>query len=122
MIFSYPLPTPPSRAVKAQEAVERLWAEKGTFHDFLIFLILSCTLGKKGTGVDAAVKHALKVQDTVLLELVTLEKMADRSGSDSNNAVLLEEGSAAESSSPLSNAVMDILSSARVPNEVLGPP
>lgn len=110
---------PPSRAVKAKEAVERLWAEKGAFRNFLIS---SCTSGKKGNEVDAALKHVLKVRDMVLLELVTLEKMADRSGSDSNNAAFLEGGSAAESSSPPSNAVMDIRSFARAPNEVLGPP
>ncbi len=44
---AYPLATPPSRAVRMEEADERLLAVKGAIHDFVNS---SCTSGKKGTG------------------------------------------------------------------------
>ncbi|XDV46586.1 hypothetical protein PO909_014459 [Leuciscus waleckii] len=97
-------------------------------------------IGRKGPEWDAAVHHVPRNQSSSREHSghgwsipfkpnarSNWEIIAVSSGSDSNNATLRKEGSAVKSSSPegsspLSDAVIDIRSSAGAPNEMLGPP
>ncbi len=131
-----PLGRPPSRVVRTEEALGLFRAEKGALQDLVTS---SCTSGKNGTGGGCRRSACAPRNQSSSLERsgeggglqcsptlsAARESIAVSSGSYSGIATLPDGGSAAESSSPepssSPDAVIDILSSAGAPNEMLGP-
>ncbi len=130
-----PIATPPSRAVRTEEALALFRAENGALQELVTS---SCTSGKNETWGDCRWSACAPRNQSSSLEHLgeggglqcspTLsaarESIAVSPGSDSGNATLPDGGSAAESSSPEPSSpydvAIDILSSAGAPDKMLG--
>ncbi len=134
---TYPWAAPPSRVVRTEEALGLFRAEKGAFHDLVTS---SCTSGKKGTGggcrrsacaprnQSSSLERSGR-RRTPIVQPDALSSPGKHSGqfwiwlgqrySSWRRAAQPNRPPPEPSSSP--DAVIDNLSSAGAPNEMLGP-